>query len=258
MMIKTVHPVAQSGFGLAAELYQQARPSYPHEITQWLIEQLHLGQHDKLLDLGSGTGKFLANLSLISQEITAVEPVAEMLEQLQITYPHVHSLQASSQELPFDNNNFDAIFCAQSFHWFADSASLQEMYRVLKPGAKLGLIWNQRDESIDWVKALTNCIKPYEADTPRYHHQDWQKVFENQKMFKLLDVVTFQNFQSGPVEEVVCKRLLSTSFIAAMPQKQQQSLQQQFEQIVATYTGKLVKDLIDFPYKTYAYFYEKI
>ena len=31
---------------------------------------------------------------------------------------------------------------AQGFHWFADLDSLKEIYRVLKPQGKLGLIWN--------------------------------------------------------------------------------------------------------------------
>lgn len=257
-MIESIHPIAQSGFAPTAELYQRVRPSYPNAITQWLTEHLHLGKDDELLDLGSGTGKFLANLSKISTQITAVEPIAEMLEQLRSQYPQVHSLQASSQQLPFANDVFDAIFCAQSFHWFADSNSLQEIHRVLKPTAKLGLLWNQRDESVEWVKALAGCIRPYESSTPRYHRQDWQKVFENQKLFHAIDVVTFKHCQTGPVEEVVCKRLLSTSFIAAMPHTQQQALQQQFEQIVFAYTGKRPEEQIDFPYTTYAYFYEKI
>lgn len=257
-MTESIHPAAQNGFANAAQLYQSVRPSYPDEITQWLVEHLHLGQQDELLDLGSGTGKFLANLSQISHRVTAVEPIAEMLQQLQARYPQVHSVQASSQQLPFSDNLFDAVFCAQSFHWFANAASLKEIHRLLKPAAKLGLIWNQRDESVDWVKALAECIEPYESDTPRYHRQEWQNVFNNQHLFKTVDVVTFRHVQSGTVEEVVCKRLRSTSFIAAMPQAQQQSLQAQFEHIVFAHTGKRPDEQIDFPYTTYAYFYEKI
>ncbi len=47
------------------------------------------------------------------------------------------------------------------------------------------------------------------------------------------------------------KRLLSTSFIAAMPTEQQQQLKTQFEQLVLEYTNKRAQDEIEFPYCTH-------
>lgn len=257
-MTESIHPAAQVGFATAAELYQHARPSYPAEITRWLTDHIKLKADDRLLDLGAGTGKFLANLTQVSTQVYAAEPINEMLEQLRKQYPEVHSVQASSQQLPFPDHYFDAVLCAQSFHWFANRESLKEIHRVLKPKATLGLIWNQRDERVDWVKALADYIAQYEADTPRYHNQTWKKVFEQEALFHLVDLQTFDHYQSGRVDDVVCKRLLSTSFIAAMPKPQQQQLQRQFEQIVLDYTGKQPHDQVDFPYTSYAYFFEKM
>lgn len=257
-MTESIHPAAQTGFASSAELYQQVRPSYPKAITTWLTEHLHLKADDYVLDLGAGTGKFLANLTQVSKHVYAAEPIKEMLQQLCLQYPQVHSVQASSQALPFAEQNFDAVLCAQSFHWFADIESLKEIHRVLKPKAALGLIWNQRDERVDWVKALAELVFQYEADTPRFHNQAWKKVFDQSSLFNPIDLQRFDHQQSGRVEDVVSKRLLSTSFIAAMPKQQQQQLKHQFEQIVLDYTGKQPHDHIDFPYTSYAYFYEKI
>ena len=64
-------------------------------------------------------------------------------------------------------------------------------------------------------------------------------------------------FRSGTVEQVVSKRLLSTSFIAAMPTEQQQQLKTQFEQLVLEYTNKYAQDEIEFPYCTHLYVYQK-
>ena len=41
-----------------------------------------------------------------------------------------------------DDNSVDAVIIAQGFHWFSDLESLKEIYRILKPEGKLGLIWN--------------------------------------------------------------------------------------------------------------------
>ena len=147
--------------------------------------------------------------------------------------------------------------CAQSFHWFSNIETLTEMHRVLKPSGHLGLVWNQRDIQVDWVRALADEIAPFEADTPRYHSEKWKQVFENQELFRFIGLDTFQLLHRGTVEQVVSKRLLSTSFIAAMSAQQQQELKARFEQIVFDFTGLSTQDQIDFPYTTFAYHFQK-
>lgn len=257
-MTQSLHPSAQKGFSLGAELYQQVRPSYPPEIVVWLQDQLKVGENSTVIDLGSGTGKFLPFLLQTQAKVIAVEPVTEMLQQLQQAHPTVECVQAFSDQLPLQNESVDAIVCAQSFHWFSNIETLKEMYRVLIPTGHLGLLWNQRDITVDWVKALADEIVPFEADTPRYHSEKWKQVFEQQQLFQFNGLQTFQLKHTGTVEQVVSKRLLSTSFIAAMPEHQQQQLKARFEQIVFDFTGQTAQDQINFPYTTFAYHFQKI
>ncbi|NNG81236.1 class I SAM-dependent methyltransferase [Acinetobacter sp. ANC 5378] len=257
-MTQSLHPAAQKGFSSAAELYQQVRPGYPAEIVSWLQHQLQLGANSQVIDLGSGTGKFLPYLQQITSHIIAIEPVQEMLAQLQHAFPEIQTLQASSEQLPVAAHSVDAVICAQSFHWFANLETLQQIHQVLKPSGHLALIWNQRDINVDWVKALADLIEPFEGNTPRYHSGKWKNVFEQQSLFQLENVQTFQQQHVGTVENVVSKRLLSTSFIAAMPAPEQQQLKALFEQIIFSYTGKYPQDEITFPYITYAYDFKKI
>ena len=121
-MTQSLHPTAQKGFSSAAELYQQSRPSYPQELVDWLKNQLHLNPTSQVIDLGAGTGKFLAYLQQVTPHITAIEPIAEMLAQLKISYPHIETLQACSNDLPVTANSIDAVVCAQSFHCVTGSA----------------------------------------------------------------------------------------------------------------------------------------
>lgn len=256
-MTQSLHPAAQQGFSSAAELYQQVRPNYPKQIVTWLQQQLNLDAQSAVVDLGSGTGKFLPYLQQVTSHIIAVEPIAEMLAQLQQAYPQISTLHASSDQLSIESESIDAVICAQSFHWFANIDSLNEIYRILKPTGQLGLVWNQRDIQVDWVKALADVLEPLEGNTPRFHSGQWQHAFEQQCLFEFDQVKTFQQHHIGRVEDVVSGRLLSTSFIAAMPIKQQQQLKMQFEQIVADYTGKTAQDEIAFPYLTHAYNFKK-
>ena len=178
-MTQSLHPAAQKGFSSAAELYQQVRPDYPQDIVSWLQDQLRLCEKSHVIDLGSGTGKFLPYLQQITSHITAIEPVQEMLAQLQAIYPKIQTLQASSEHLPVTTNSMDAVICAQSFHWFANLETLQQIHQALKPSGHLALIWNQRDINIDWVKALADLIEPLEGNTPRYHSGKWKNVFQH-------------------------------------------------------------------------------
>ncbi len=256
-MTQSLHPAAEKGFGVGASLYQNVRPDYPDAITAWLKDTLGLQANDLLLDLGAGTGKFLPYLQAISEQIYAADPVEAMLTQLRLHHPDVQTLQAMSDQLPIANDTVRAIFCAQSFHWFATLDTLAELHRVLQSHGHLVLIWNQRDVSVDWVKALADEIFPLEGDTPRYHSGEWQKVFSQQNYFQQQDQTTFRQLHHGTVEQVVSKRLLSTSFIAALPEPAQQRLKQRFEHIVYDYTGKQAQDEIDFPYTTYVYVFKK-
>jgi ubiquinone/menaquinone biosynthesis C-methylase UbiE len=257
-MTQSIHPAAAHGFSQGAALYQQVRPDYPATLVPWLKQQLPDRPELKLLDLGTGTGKFLPTLLQLSSDILAVDPVAEMLQQLTTQFPNIQSVQGSSTQLPCANQQIDAIFCAQSFHWFAQDESLKELHRVLKPQGDLFLIWNQRDIRVNWVNALAESLLAYEGNTPRYHSGQWQQVMNASPLFENVATHQITYLHEGRVEDVVSRRLLSTSFIASMPAQQQQQLKHTFEEIVQRHTGLTAQNHIAFPYVTHVYHYRRV
>lgn len=256
--MSTIHPTAAQGFRSGAALYQQTRPSYPLQVVSWLRNELELTHLSKVIDLAAGTGKFTQYLKQITPHIVAVEPVVEMQLQLKAAYPDVTTLTAYSDQIPLESGEYDAVLAAQAFHWFANHETLAEIHRLLKARGHFGLIWNQRDTRVPWVKAIADILLPLESDTPRFHSGQWKVAFKNQAWFKLSSEQHFSHTHHGTVEQVVSKRLLSTSFIAMMPEAQQQQLKQQFEHIIFEHLGKRPDDEIDFPYITYAYDFIKI
>ena len=175
--VLSIHRAAATGFAKGAATYVKGRPDYPPEVEDWLRGDLSLRKGKTVLDLGAGTGKFIPSLRATDAAIIAVEPVPAMLAQLVERNPGITAKEGSAEHIPLAGNSVDAVVCAQSFHWFARREALAEIHRVLKPGGVLGLIWNVRNESVGWVAALTEIMRPYEGNTPRHHTQKWRQLF---------------------------------------------------------------------------------
>ena len=86
-----------------------------------------LGDARSVLNVGAGTGSY----EPADREVTAVEPSAKMIAQRPAdTAPAV---QANAEDLPFDDNSFDAAMAIISDHHWSDwAAGLREMLRVAR------------------------------------------------------------------------------------------------------------------------------
>lgn len=141
-------------FGAEAAAYERGRPSYPPEAIDWLLPS---GARD-VLDLGAGTGKLTARLVERGLDVVAVDPIPEMLELLGRSLPDTPALLGTAEEIPLPDDSVDAVLVAQAWHWFDRDRAIMEVERVLRPGGRLGLVWNNRDERLGWVKDLGRVI----------------------------------------------------------------------------------------------------
>lgn len=247
--MQDIHHSAAKGFTANAATYVKGRPGYPSEVKDWLRDDLSLCEGKIALDLGSGTGKFIPYLESTGATAIAVEPIPAMLSQLVNLHPTIDAKRGSAEDIPLSDCSVDAVVCAQAFHWFANRKSLAEIRRVLKPGGFLGLIWNVRDESVRWVAALTEIMRHYEGDTPRYHSQEWRRLFPCDGFGPLLEQY-FPNEHKGPPEHVIIDRILSVSFIAALSPTEQSRVAAEIRELIAATPELAGKSEVTFPYET--------
>jgi SAM-dependent methyltransferase len=137
-------------FAAAADAYERARPGYPDAALDWLVPE----GAGTVLDLGAGTGKLTRSLAARGLEVVAVEPLAEMRANLVAALPEVRAVEGTAEAIPLEDDSVDAITVAQAWHWVDPERATAETARVLRPGGTLGLIWNRRDERIDWVSQI--------------------------------------------------------------------------------------------------------
>jgi SAM-dependent methyltransferase len=141
-------------FGSVADVYERARPIYPDDAVRWLAGT---GPHD-VVDLGAGTGKLTRSLVALGHRVTAVEPSVEMLEQLRSAVPGAVAVEGSAESIPLPEASADVVTAAQAFHWFDQLVALREIARVLRPGGRIALVWNARDDRVEWVAELTETV----------------------------------------------------------------------------------------------------
>ncbi|GAB3004460.1 class I SAM-dependent methyltransferase [Mycobacterium bourgelatii] len=141
-------------FGSAAAAYERGRPSYPPDAIDWLLP----ASARDVLDLGAGTGKLTTRLVERGLDVVAVDPIPEMLDVLRQSLPDTRALLGTAEEIPLEDNSVDAVLVAQAWHWVDPARAIPEVARVLRPGGRLGLVWNIRDERLGWVRELGDII----------------------------------------------------------------------------------------------------
>lgn len=145
-------------FGSQAAAYERGRPSYPPAAVDWLLAPGAGAPVHDVLDLGAGTGKLTSRLVERGLNVVAVDPIPELLDVLRTTLPDTPALLGTAEHIPLPDNSLDAVLVAQAWHWFDPERAVAEVVRVLRPGGRLGLLWNVRDERLGWVKDLGRIV----------------------------------------------------------------------------------------------------
>ncbi len=252
-----VHRVADSGFDREAEVYEQARPSYPPDCIAWFAEHLDIAPGRDVLDLAAGTGKFTRLLEPLAARLTASEPVDGMRAVLHRTSPAIPIVSSTAELMPFRAASFDAITVAQAFHWFDAPVALAEAARVLRAHGRLGLVWNARDRSADHVDALWSIMDRVEKNAPWREHEEWRETaFTETPYFGPLHGTTFQHEQLLTVDDVV-GRFQSVSHVAVLDDAPRQAVLNEVRDLLAQHPTTAGKEYIPIPYRVDAYWCEK-
>jgi ubiquinone/menaquinone biosynthesis C-methylase UbiE len=138
---------------LAAD-YSQYRTGYSSKLYDQL-EELGFKSGMHVLDVGCGTGIASEPLAERGMKITGADPSEPMLVFARRAIPSGTFVQGRAESLPFGEGEFDAAICAQTIHWCDQGKALEEMVRVVKPGGRIAIWWNQlmADEAMRSVQA---------------------------------------------------------------------------------------------------------
>jgi ubiquinone/menaquinone biosynthesis C-methylase UbiE len=162
-----------------------------------------------ILDLACGTGE-LARLLLANnpqQQITGVDISEAMLKKAEAklqTYPNVNLYKTSATLLPFADQSFDIVICANAFHYFdAPQLVLSEIKRVLQPNSKLIILDWCRDYL--WLKILDTWLKITDSA--------YQKCYTQAELNQLLMAAEFEIIKNNKVRWGIIWKLMAVTAI---------------------------------------------
>ncbi|MFI7636253.1 class I SAM-dependent methyltransferase [Nonomuraea sp. NPDC049400] len=135
----------------------------------------------RLLDVGCGTGVVTAAALALGAEVTAVDVNPAMLELTARRHPYATILRAALPDLPFKDEEFDAIAGNFVINHVPDTArALKELHRVLRPGGTLALTWWKSDEMTAtnvFADAIAAAEVPYEPPARPFTGNDTPQRF---------------------------------------------------------------------------------
>jgi SAM-dependent methyltransferase len=151
---------------------------------------------DRVLEVGCGTGHWLAGLSGFICGVYGLDYSAGMLAQAQQQGKPPALVQGRAEELPFPAGSFDLVYCVNAIHHFQQPEDfIAQARRMLRPGGALAVIGTvPHRHRQDWY-IYGYFDGTFETDLTRF--PSWGEVLE--WMFE----AGFERMSLNLVEEIV-------------------------------------------------------
>ena len=148
-------PQTVSRFSGLADVYDKYRPRYPAAAIDAILEGLI--PHPTIVDIGAGTGISTRALCDAGARAFAIEPNDDM--RAFAIASGVDARRGTATDTGLRSGIADAVTSFQAFHWFANAKALTEFRRILRPGGRVALVWNERDKEDPFMSAIRELEK---------------------------------------------------------------------------------------------------
>jgi SAM-dependent methyltransferase len=133
-------------FDVAADAYGRFMGRYSEQLAMGFADSAGIAPGQRVLDVGCGPGALTAELvdRVGLDNVEAVEPSAPFADAARARFPGLDVRRAPAEQLPFDDDSFDAALAQLVVHFMADPvAGLREMGRVTRPGGVVAAcVWD--------------------------------------------------------------------------------------------------------------------
>lgn len=146
-----------SDFDTLVHDYARYRTSYSDELFDSVAAFLGTPGDKRVLDAACGTGLGSRGMLERGYAVTGIDVAERMLEAARQSMPldaNAAFYAARAESLPFADEAFGGVICAQAFHWFDEARALAEFARVLAPGGALAIFWKHAAPDDPFARAV--------------------------------------------------------------------------------------------------------
>ena len=130
-------------FDEVAAGYDRSRPTYPDELVDHACRVASIGNGDRVLEVGCGSGQLTGSLVARGLHVTAIEPGEHLLslaEQKLEGPGEVEFVNARFEDARLPRKHFRAVFSAAAFQWIDPEVSWRKAADVLVASGTLALV----------------------------------------------------------------------------------------------------------------------
>ncbi|MEL7068836.1 MAG: class I SAM-dependent methyltransferase [Cyanobacteria bacterium J06581_3] len=233
--------------------YVASRPDYPAALFERLQTACNLQPGSVVADIGAGTGLLTHGLLKNGYQVVAVEPNQAMRRASDYAlskFSGYRSVEGAAESIPLEAGSVDLVTAAQAFHWFETARSRVECLKVLRPNAKVALIWNDRDLDDPLQEVINKIFGEYggaklAALAAHEKQRDVTQFFGD---------TTPQQFSFPHEHRLTESGLLSLAFSRSyMPDRETSSGQDAMMRIRQVFRQFVIADMVTVRYSTTAF-----
>ncbi|MEH2338666.1 class I SAM-dependent methyltransferase [Nostoc sp.] len=187
----------------AAKAYNKARPRYPQDLIQQVVEVAQLSTDSKILEVGCGPGTATVAIAQLGCSMICLEPNPDFFQLAQHNCQpdsNVEIQNTSFEEWKLKPFEFDAVLAATSFHWISPEVGYPKAANALQENGYLILLWNKElQPNYEVYQSLSQVYQLHTPSLDRYEDQETQDYILRQLGNMSIDSGQFKDLISGQV-----------------------------------------------------------
>ena len=152
--------------------YEKSRWDYPNGLFKDVLKYSNAGTGKKAIEIGAGTGKATKPFLDAGYNVTAVEMGQNMsdflLEKFK-EYKNFNVITSTFEDVKLEDETYDLIYAASSFHWIDPEIGCPKVYRLLNKGGAVALFRSSKVTAAneDLYEDIQDVYKKFHPDPYR-------------------------------------------------------------------------------------------
>ena len=192
------------GWQVASGSYEHHFARVTRQTTPTMLDAARVGEGMRVLDVCTGPGILASAAVERGANTVGLDFSAEFIKKARRNVPDAKFHEGDAQNLPFDDDEFDAVVCGYGIIHLPDPLrALEEMRRVLKPGGQVAVsVWEAAKPTNSFGVLFGALATHGNLDVPLPHGPDFFQFSTGEAMAAALEAADFKDVFTEGVEQI--------------------------------------------------------